>query len=346
MDVSECKALKELHLETPQLPSIGCRGVRQLSVLECQADGLRPLVRELKIMSRTNTSLARSLSLTEGSTPLHQAAKVGELAVVRWLVDLGTSVHHAEEKTGYIPLHVAAAAGHLVIVKYLLNCGSLPNTGDSTGRTALHLAIIAGHVSVVDYLSSYGPLDPNIRDLAGQTALHLAISHTQLELALHLCSITGVERATADHQGQTPLALLRSQRALEEDDTLSPVDKEKWTKLENYLAVGNSSTLEDDTTPVLSPSSTSEETTTPEETKQLSHSSQTIPIPTIDQRLWQKPPTAVTSSMDDKDTALQKKHPVLIVQRLITPDQRIEPPYGSNLPQEQPAVPIILLQYL
>ena len=184
LDVSECNDLKELHLNTPLLTSLGCRQTRQLFTLECKAGPLSALARDLTTINRSQIALATWLSsLRKGSTQLHGAALDGELAVIRWLIDLEIDVNSTEEKTGETPLHKAAASGHLAAVKYLLVCRALINTCD----------------------------------LIGKNALHHAIANQHLNLALYLCSETTIEKNVVDHQGQTPSTLFRRQPSTERE---------------------------------------------------------------------------------------------------------------------------------
>lgn len=62
-------------------------------------------------------------SLTDGFTPLHNAARKGREKIVAYLLEKGANVN-ADGGGGWTPLHVAAEAGHLAIVKQLVKGGA------------------------------------------------------------------------------------------------------------------------------------------------------------------------------------------------------------------------------
>ena len=96
-------------------------------------------------------------------TPLHDAARCGQLNQVTLLLDKGAKVSITSE--GYSPLHYACEEGHLSIAKKLLE--RHPFQKDlSTKRnksTALHLAALRGHAAIVKFLLDSGvPITHNI----------------------------------------------------------------------------------------------------------------------------------------------------------------------------------------
>ncbi|BFD47618.1 MAG: hypothetical protein DMENIID0003_06920 [Wolbachia endosymbiont of Sergentomyia squamirostris] len=78
-----------------------------------------------------------------GSTPLHIAVQMGDLVIVKYLIE-GSNVN-AEDNNGYTPLFYA---GDLETTKYLLEKGAdlvengaSMNDKDNEGYTPLHYAI-------------------------------------------------------------------------------------------------------------------------------------------------------------------------------------------------------------
>lgn len=93
-------------------------------------------------------------------TPLHLAARFGDLAILKYLVSLKCDpadiVSHGQ------PIHLAARYGHLNIIKYLIEEESCqPSVFDDEGITPLHLASGGGHLLVVRYLTLQCRCDPH-----------------------------------------------------------------------------------------------------------------------------------------------------------------------------------------
>ncbi len=146
----------------------------------------------------------------DGSTPLHFAAKGGNLAIVRKLIELraGVGKVNAKRRT---PIHYAAESGHAEIVKLLCNKDALTRLSDTDGMRPIHLAASNGHADVIEVLLN-NRADPNdvVRD-ARMTALHFAALHDHLDAAKVLLA-AGAEPNTVNNTGYTPLhiAVLRN----------------------------------------------------------------------------------------------------------------------------------------
>lgn len=85
-------------------------------------------------------------------TLLHIAARKGELADVKLLVECGAKVN-AIGDIGNTPLHGAAAKGHAGVVKLLLENGADPNIKNEFGETAAAWAKTGNHDDVVRLLN-------------------------------------------------------------------------------------------------------------------------------------------------------------------------------------------------
>ena len=83
------------------------------------------------------------------------AARAGDLEVVRLFVDAGMSVNTAST-SGVTALHYAAYRGHLSVVKYLVGQGARLSARDENGYTARDYAMSKGHGDVLAYLVSVG----------------------------------------------------------------------------------------------------------------------------------------------------------------------------------------------
>lgn len=108
-----------------------------------------------------------------GETPLHHAARAGNVTIAKLLVAHGANVNIAvAERGGFSPLHVAAGLGHAEMVEYLLGIGADPNLEDRYQGTSLHVAVGQGHAKVVKILLGY-KANPNAkRSSDGESPLH------------------------------------------------------------------------------------------------------------------------------------------------------------------------------
>jgi len=114
--------------------------------------------------------------LADGFTPLHNAARDGEYAVVKRLLEQGKSVNAASTVSGATPLILAAQMGHEPIVDVLLEAGAMVNITDTVNGTALMYASSKGYAGIVHKLLQRGA-DENVKspkDQLDSTALALA----------------------------------------------------------------------------------------------------------------------------------------------------------------------------
>lgn len=115
------------------------------------------------------------------ASPLHVAAQVGDVAMIRVLVTHGAKVDSTDGITGRTPLYYAAARGQGEAVKSLLKFGADPNSlskepgyGTTFRYTPLHPAAQKGHAAVVSALLKRGA-DTGIKaEPYGKTASELA----------------------------------------------------------------------------------------------------------------------------------------------------------------------------
>ena len=95
-------------------------------------------------------------------TPLHDAARCGQLNQVTLLLDNGAMASITSE--GYSPLHYACEEGHLSVAKKLLERHPFQKDLSTKNKsTALHLAALRGHATIVKFLLDSGvPITHNI----------------------------------------------------------------------------------------------------------------------------------------------------------------------------------------
>lgn len=155
-------------------------------------------------------------SVEEGSTPLHLAAKSGNLKLVRKLLDRGADINSFSQSK-LQPLHLAVLGGHTEVVAYLLDKGAEVDTvgcedltplqmvarkgtpimarvlvargarnRKTTQSTPLGLACGHGHLEVVRAIIENDPERINCAESCNGTALHIATKHGHLDLCKYL----------------------------------------------------------------------------------------------------------------------------------------------------------------
>ncbi|EOD10058.1 ankyrin repeat protein [Emiliania huxleyi CCMP1516] len=133
-----------------------------------------------------------------GLTPLQEAARLGCLQVVRYVLQAQgvdhAAINHRSPSTGCSALSDAAMRGHAGVVSLLLAAGAQVDAPRKDGKTALHCAAEQGHAAVVRQLLRAGA-DPLAREEEGRTPAELAeVWHEDARAFL---------LAAEEHQGQS-----------------------------------------------------------------------------------------------------------------------------------------------
>ncbi|XP_036409787.1 espin-like protein [Megalops cyprinoides] len=110
----------------------------------------------LRVLSGSG-HLPSAVTDAQGASPVHHAARCGRLDCVRYLVGEAGLCGNARAGNGATPAHDAAATGHLLELQWLVQHGGCSTQDrDSAGATALHLAARFGRVEVLQWLLSVG----------------------------------------------------------------------------------------------------------------------------------------------------------------------------------------------
>lgn len=119
-------------------------------------------------------------------SPLHKAAKNGNIAEVERLIKNGANVNAMDG--GFTPLHEAARIGKTDMVGLLIAKGADVNARiirNYTGETALHIAAESGNKAVVGLLIANGA-DVNATNRGGYTPLDYAVARSKTDVANYL----------------------------------------------------------------------------------------------------------------------------------------------------------------
>ncbi|XP_037927864.1 ankyrin repeat domain-containing protein 39 [Teleopsis dalmanni] len=129
------------------------RGIWNAAIYN-EADRVRNFIKNGKCMDRDNCDY----------TALHYAARNGNAEICKILVNDGKADVNAVTKGGVTPLHRAAMMGHLDIVKFLITSKANIMLQDEDGQTVLHRAAARGHLDVIKYLVEIRPELKNVKD--------------------------------------------------------------------------------------------------------------------------------------------------------------------------------------
>ncbi len=137
------------------------------AVVRGEVDTLRAVLREHPEVTAQRGPVDYSLLHHAAGSKTKANTACGE--IVRVLLDAGMSPDTRDEAAqGATPLHFAATLDHLEVMKVLLDAGAridLNNMGD--GGTPLAQALFYGAVDAAELLASYGVMPDNLRIAAG-----------------------------------------------------------------------------------------------------------------------------------------------------------------------------------
>ena len=116
-------------------------------------------------------------------TPLHNAAQVGCLEIVKFLVEKYKPQVDATDRKKYTPLHYACRGSHLNVADYLLRHGASAAARTEWGETPLRLAYKRGTLPLVELLMKNPKSDPwQAETTLLQPLVELAIQENRLDM--------------------------------------------------------------------------------------------------------------------------------------------------------------------
>lgn len=139
----------------------------------------------------------------EQGTPLHVAAMMGRMEAVLLLLARGAE-SDARNTINQSPLLYAAYNGYAAIVDTLIAHGAPFEYRDARGYSPIHFAARQGQKAVVELLVSKGASFDE-RGIQGRTPLHLAAANGRTDV-VKLLAARGAKLDTRDDKGQAPLA--------------------------------------------------------------------------------------------------------------------------------------------
>ena len=116
----------------------------------------------------------------DGMTPLHWAARRGDVELAQMLIYAGANVRATTRLGGWTPLLMASQLGHAKMIETLVNAGSDLKTTTAHGATPLMLASAAGHAEAVRLLLSKGGNVNAVESVRGETALMFAAAYNRV----------------------------------------------------------------------------------------------------------------------------------------------------------------------
>jgi len=145
--------------------------------------------------------------------PLHSAAFIGDIALVRHELENGADVNAPEKKKQSTALMFASERGYLPIVKLLVDHRARVTQANQFGYTPLHASVRGGHEAVVEFLLANGA-DTNAVDDRGRTPLFAAAERSSLTLT-QLLKENGAALDVRDLKQWTPLYAAVNQGAVD-----------------------------------------------------------------------------------------------------------------------------------
>ncbi|XP_055306165.1 alpha-latrocrustotoxin-Lt1a-like [Sitodiplosis mosellana] len=161
----------------------------------------------LEVYSSKRKGKSVRIQFDKGETPVHIAAKLGFLYIIKLLLDYGGVNVNILDSNSSTPLHEAAEYESWSIAETLIYRGAKINAKDVQARTPLHYAISGGNfdpgrIEFIEFLIGHGA-DIGAKDSDGLTPLHIAVQKGCMDIAQRLIEL-GADAIARDNKGRTP----------------------------------------------------------------------------------------------------------------------------------------------
>lgn len=194
---------KEIHHKTLFILAVinGCTRIAEALIEKVVADAL------------TEKGVDVHTADKDGITPLHLAAKNGQIEMVKFLIKRGANVNAQSAVNKLTPLHCAAVRkNNKEIIEILIKKGANVNALDESKNTPLHSASAEGHNSCQEVIKTLikNGANVNAKNKDGWTPLHVAASYFSSERIIETLIERGVNVNAVDEDKRTPLHVAAS----------------------------------------------------------------------------------------------------------------------------------------
>jgi len=157
-------------------------GVQDISVWDAVGqDDPALLAQILKTNASALKTVNRKIKDWQSFSALHRACGNGYLDCAQVLLETGKADVHSKDEDGSTPLHLAVLIGNMAMVEKLVGFHAGTNPRDTDGTTPMMSACGKGDLKMCEFLLSHGA-KTDVRDNAGYGALHCAVASGQVEI--------------------------------------------------------------------------------------------------------------------------------------------------------------------
>lgn len=135
----------------------------------------------------------------------HEAAAIGELETLQFLLNEKPSLISECSYDGWTPLHLSAFFGSYETAEFLIQQGANVNaiSTNNNQNYPLHAAAAGRKYPLVKLLLEHGA-NVNAQQMGGWTALHQAVENYDIEM-VNLLLAFGADREIVQDNGETPI---------------------------------------------------------------------------------------------------------------------------------------------